>query len=170
MEGMRRFHPGALCFVLALCGCSSSNSGPICVGDSRASSGCDTKEVPLDPCNFMPSATSMDVAVYDGQCPTDPVLAAGDLSQAVQKQTVPPDQHFAPQKGLDRKSYGFALLLRDMNCHVIGFGCTEANLQNIREVRVAIRNWAAPDMNNLCVAATGGQCAAPATCNAGVCQ
>lgn len=172
MMRMHRFHLGLLGITLALCGCSgsSSSSGSACVGDSRASSGCDTKQVVLDPCNFIPSATSLDAAVFDGGCPPDATLAAGDLSQALQEQTVAPDKPLAPEKNLGSKKYGFVLLLRDQACHVIGFGCTEADLSTIREIRIAIRNWTAPNQTDLCTPATGGSCTAPATCNAGVCQ
>ncbi len=160
--------------VLALAGCTSATATSsrdgavgVCVEDSRKPAGCQTKWTLVDPCSLSPSAAVLQAAVFDGQCPPDAALSAGNLSLAIQQQSVAPDKPIVPEQGLDQKPYGFAFLLRDQDCHVIAWGCTTADLGAVTEIKTNVKNWSGQD---LCTAATGGGCTAPATCNVGVCQ
>jgi hypothetical protein len=172
---------GIVCFALALplfaaCGGREASPSPgdgglgVCVEDSRKPAGCQSKWTLVDPCNLAASAAVLEAAVFDKQCPPDSVLSAGDLSLAMQRQSVKPDQPIIPEQGLEQQPYGFAFLLRDVDCHVILWGCTEADLGAVTEIRTSVRNWSAPNPSDMCIPATGGGCTASATCNAGKCQ
>ncbi len=162
------------CMAVALSACSGTTVNPpgdggvgVCVEDSRKAAGCQTKWTLEDPCNLAPSATVVEAAVFDQQCPTQAALSAGNLSLALQRQSVAPDQPIVPEQGLDQQPYGFAFVLRDDTCRVMAWGCTDADLGAVTDIRTYVKNWSGQDV---CTAATGGGCTAPETCNAGVCQ
>jgi len=162
----------ALAFPLfAACGGTEPSPGDggvgVCVEDSRKPAGCQTKWTLEDPCNLASSAAVLEAAVFDKQCPTQAALSAGNLSLALQRQSAAPDQPIVPEQGLEQQPYGFAFLLRDADCHVIAWGCTDADLGAVTEIQTFLENWTGQDV---CTAATGGVCTAPATCNAGKCQ
>lgn len=176
---MRRGAVGLVLVVplFAACGGTTTTPSPggdgglgVCVEDSRKPAGCQTKWTLLDPCGLVPSAAVLEAGIFDQQCPPDSVLSAGDLSLATQRQSVLPDQPIVPEQDLEQQPYGFAFLLRDNDCHVIAWGCTDADLGAVTEIRTSVRNWSAATPTDMCIAATGGGCTAPATCNAGKCQ
>jgi hypothetical protein len=132
----------------------------------------------LDPCapdnSFKEAANYTEITVFKKGCPSDADLAAGltlgntDYPPAFDG--VAPKGEALPGVGdLDKGKYGFAAILRDANCGVIGFGCTEADLKSIREVRIAVRAWTQPDQNKLCEPLKGNGCAAGRICDNGSC-
>lgn len=173
---MRRDALVLACIALALVGCSSttvtdSDGGVgVCVEDARKAAGCQTKWAMLDSCHLASSAAVLQAAVFEDQCPSDAKLASGDVSLAIQTQSVAPDAPIVPERGLTQKQYGFAFLLRDKDCHVIAWGCTQADLRFVTEIKTGVGNWLAQTQSGTCTPATGGGCAAPATCSAGVCR
>lgn len=131
------------------------------------------KIVLLDPCadegkSFREAAEYVEFVVYKDSCPTDPDLAAGKTGGSVYKGSAPADKNLPEVGPLEKGKYGFAALLRNENCGIIGFGCTEADMESIREVRIAVRAWTSP--NALCTPLTGGGCEPPLSCVAGRCQ
>ncbi len=130
------------------------------------------KIVILDPCadeskSFRDAAAYTEFVVYDSRCPPDSTLAAGSTKGSAYKSTVPADENLPDVGDLSKGKYGFAVLMRDSNCGVIGFGCTEADMDSIREVRVAVRAWTTPD--SLCAPLSGPGCDADLTCSEGRC-
>jgi hypothetical protein len=93
--------------------------------------------------------------VFAGGCPDDVTLASGDTSGAVATQTADPATPFEAVQNLSATTYGFAFLARTPSCTVVAFGCTEADLTTIVEVRTAIRNWTGADT---CAPGTIGGC------------
>lgn len=162
-----------LCVIVALPACSTTPNPPgdggvgVCVEDSRKPAGCQTSWEFVDSCGLAKSAASLQVVVFDKQCPPKAALIAGNTSLALQSQSVAPDQPFLPEQGLEQQPYGFAFLLRDSACHVMAWGCTTADLGAVTDIRTGVQNW---EGQALCTAATSGGCTAPATCNAGVCK
>lgn len=138
------------------------------------------KLVLLDPCksegktSFKDAANYTEITVFKNGCPPDSDLAAG---LTLGNTDFPPAFDGVAAKGeslpsvgdLDKGKYGFAAVMRDANCGVIGFGCTSADLENIREVRVAVRAWAQPDKNKYCDPLDGKGCPAGRICTAGRC-
>ncbi len=128
----------------------------------------------LDPCaaqgkSFKDTANYTEIAVFKGGCPEDSALADGDTSKAVFSGVAEKGAPLPSVGDLDKAKYGFAAIMRDATCGVIGFGCTEADLSNIREVRVAVRAWSQPDRNKTCEPLTGKGCPAPLACDQGRC-
>ena len=132
----------------------------------------------LDPCapdnSFKEAANYTEITVFKKGCPSDADLAAG---LTLGNKDFPPAFDGVAAKGealptvgdLDKGKYGFAAVMRDANCGVIGFGCTEADLKSIREVRIAVRAWTQPDQSMLCKPLEGHGCAAGRTCDNGSC-
>lgn len=137
----------------------------------------EVKIVLLDPCadsgqSFREAASYAEFVVYKNRCPTDETLAAGKTDGAVYKSTVAADGKLPEVGDLGKGKYGFAALMRDENCSVIGFGCTEADMDTIREVRAAVRAWTNPCTDSqcdLCTPLSGPGCDPPKTCSAGRC-
>ncbi len=156
---------------LLAAGCSSDKDsgtgGGLCVNDSREPASCTAQWVLLDPCDVVAQGAYVEAAVFDGACPDDATLSQGDTSAALERQYVIPSLAFQPVDGLAAKSYGFALLVRDDQCRVQVWGCTEADLANIKEIRTAVRAWSEQDQ---CTPAPAGACPAASTCAGGLCS
>lgn len=125
----------------------------------------------LDPCaesgtSFRDAAAYTEILVVENGCPEDPDLAAGAVESAVFQGVAEADKGLPKIGALEKGKYGFVALLKDANCGVIGFGCTAADLENIREVRIAVRAWTQADT---CQPLTGGSCPLPLSCDEGRC-
>ena len=123
----------------------------------------------LDPCaeegtSFREAAAWTEIAVVRNGCPADEDLALGDVQGAVFRGTRAADGSLPEVGDLEKGKYGFVALLKDDNCGVIGFGCTAADLESIREVRIAVRAWTNPP-NQTCTPLTGGACPAGLVCD-----
>lgn len=126
----------------------------------------------LDPCkdeggtSFREASVYTEILVVKNGCPSDADLAAGKVEN-VEFQGIAESTGKLPSVGdLAKGKYGFVVLVKDANCGVVGFGCTAADLENIREVRIAVRAWTSA---NTCQPLTGGKCPAPKTCEEGRC-
>jgi hypothetical protein len=163
----------ALLIALTPLACGSDPAGKssgalgVCVEDPRSTAGCQTSWTLVDDCSLAASAASLEVAVFADQCPNDAALSAGDTSAALRRVSGAPTDAFAPVGNLELVPYGFAFLLRDQACHVIAWGCTEADLAGTTQILTSVKNWGAADE---CAAASTGACAATETCASGVCQ
>ncbi len=145
----------------------------------------------LDDCasqnkSFKEAATYTEITVFKKGCPQDADLALGlttlgntDLAAHPEmKDFLPAAFDGVAAKGdslpsvsdLDKKKYGFAAVMRDANCGVIGFGCTEADLKSIREVRVSVRAWSQTDSSKVCDPLKGAGCTTGRTCDQGRCK
>ncbi len=143
---------------------------PSCGGDEAV------QIVIVDPCCeeggdagslcFRPRADYAELAVFEGGCPTDEALTLGETQGAKERQLVRAGASPKAIGELARKKYGFAVVLRDQECRVMAFGCTAANLDSIREVRVAVLAWGS---DAACSSLEGGGCEAPEACSAGRC-
>lgn len=126
------------------------------------------KLVFLDPCGtFRSSAAFTELAVFNNSCPSQQDLVAGKTSGAVFDAVRPADATLPAVGNLKENKYGFAVVLRDASCGVIGFGCTEADLHTIREVRIQVEAWGT---SSVCTPLKGAGCPAPTSCVAGRCE
>lgn len=126
----------------------------------------------LDPCaargySFRSSAAYAELAVFKNGCPEQQTLVDGDTSGAVFDTVSPADGDLPAVGDLKKGKYGFAVVMRDANCGVTGFGCTEADLNTIRQVRIQVQAWGSSDV---CSPLKGVGCQAPATCVEGRCE
>lgn len=124
--------------------------------------------------SFREGGAYTEFVVFRNGCPPDAQLAAGDTQGAVFKRTVAADAGLPTVGDLDKIKYGFAALVRNQSCGVVGFGCTEANMDNVRTVRIAVCDWSAETADGKptcgCQLLSGAGCPAPLTCNKGRCE
>jgi hypothetical protein len=133
----------------------------------------------LDPCkaegtSFRAAAEYVEFAVFPSKCPDDTLLAAGLTDSARTRKVVKASAGLPEVGDLPKEKFGFAAILRDENCGVIGFGCTNADLENTKKIIVAVRAWATPggknDPSAYCTPLTGGGCPPSRVCSAGNCK
>lgn len=133
----------------------------------------------LDPCksegtSFREEAAYVEFAVFPGKCPDDTILAAGLTSSARVRKVVKAKSALPEVGDLPKEKFGFAAILRDEECGVIGFGCTNADLENTKKIIVAVRAWATPagknDPSAYCTPLTGGGCGPGLSCVSGNCK
>ncbi len=133
----------------------------------------------LDPCksegtSFRTTADYVEFAVFPEKCPADTTLAAGLTSTARYRKVVKASGALPDVGDLPKEKFGFAAILRDENCGVIGFGCTNADLDNTKKIIIAVRAWATPagknDPSAFCTPLTGGGCGPGLTCVSGNCK
>ncbi len=106
----------------------------------------------------------VEVDVFDGGCPSSEVLTSGKAAASARysERRKYPDQ--LPAIGeLDTKTYGFAALLKDKDCGIVGVGCTNANLEHIRNVTVVVGGVMSGDT-------LAPQAACPGQCSEGACS
>lgn len=102
--------------------------------------------------------------VFDGGCPSTSVLTSGKAADgAVYSERRKYPDTLPPIGELDTKSYGFAALLKDSDCGIIGVGCTNADLAHIRSVTVVVGGV-------LSDGALAPQAACPGQCSNGACS
>jgi hypothetical protein len=148
-------------------GGTSGATGTFCAHDSRAPAGCALEWELVDPCPLLPGADSYEVVVFPGGCPDDQRLSSGDTSGATARQFLAPGEPFAPISGLEAKQYGFAVVAREWDCHVVGWGCTEAAPGRTGTMITSLRNWTASDQ---CRAGSSGLCPPGEICGIGRCE
>jgi hypothetical protein len=133
----------------------------------------------LDPCksegaSFRAAADYVEFAVFPSKCPDDTLLAAGLTNSARYRKVVKSSSGLPEVGDLPKEKFGFAAVLRDENCGVIGFGCTNADLENTKKIIVAVRAWATPagknDPSAYCTPLTGGGCPPSKVCSNGNCK
>lgn len=104
------------------------------------------------------SASFVEVAVFEGSCPSDDTLANGDVSTAVFRQSVPVNAELPELGDFKQQGWGFAAFLRGDDCNVVGYGCTNADLSRVRNISIRID----PGYGK-------GACGAGASCVGGSC-
>jgi hypothetical protein len=133
----------------------------------------------LDACasqgkGFKDQAAYVQFAVYPDGCPSPDVLVAGDTSSARFTATVKSSANLPDVGDLPKSSFGFAVILRDTKCTVIGYGCTKADLSSISGIRIAACDWQddsdPADPKCSCTPLKGGGCIPPQQCNSGKCS
>lgn len=133
----------------------------------------------LDACagngtSFREAADFVQFAVFPNACPGDDKLAAGDTRDANKTWTVAADSALPDVGELPQSTFGFAVILRDKNCTVLGYGCTEADLESISGVKIAACDWSNRDdpkeAKCNCQLLKGGGCFPPTTCETGACK
>ncbi len=132
-----------------------------------------------DPCveinntAFRESGSYTEFVVFRNGCPADEDLKAGRTDGAVYRRIVPIDSKLPDVGDLDKVKYGFAALVRNDSCGVVGFGCTAANLEDVREVRIAVCDWSAQTAEGAptcaCNLLNGPGCESPKICEKGSC-
>ena len=101
--------------------------------------------------------------VFEGGCPSPAVLTSGKAAEgAIYSERRAYPEELPPVGELDAKTYGFAAILKDQDCGIIGVGCTNANLERIRSVTVVVGGVLNGDM-------LAPQAACPGMCNSGAC-
>jgi hypothetical protein len=138
----------------------------VCVEDSRAPAGCEISWRISDPCSMLSEGSWLEGALFIAGCPGNSGLASGYPAGDLLNQVVASNAALAAYRGLEQAEYGFGVMLRDQNCTVIGYGCSDANLAQVSVIQTAIRNWGAVDVCSL----GSGLCAAGTACNAGRCE
>lgn len=143
-----------------------------CIGSAPAE-GTDCARAPCDGGrSFREAAAYAEVAVFNGGCPPDDDLIAGDTSKATYHAVVEASAPLPQIGDLSKDVYGFAVLLRDSDCGVLAMGCTSADLTNVRRINVSVRAWSttAHPHGNVCQPyAPQPGCADPLVCEAGRC-
>jgi len=137
----------------------------------------------LDACSgsgksFREAADFVQFAVFPNSCPCDDVLAAGDVRTANETWSVAADKGLPDVGDLPQSKFGFAVILRDKDCTVLGYGCTEADLESISGVKIAACDWSQRDRSKChdpaaqcnCQTLKGGGCFPPTTCQTGACK
>jgi hypothetical protein len=136
----------------------------------------------LDTCKtFKGTAKYVQFAVFPNACPDNEHLAAGDTTGARLTETVPATGQLPEIGDLPKSKFGLAVFLRDDECTVTAYGCTEADLDSISGVRIAVCDWTGTDCTDekgnpvdppccLCNPLKGGGCLPPAQCSKGVCK
>lgn len=111
-----------------------------------------------------PEAGWVEFDVIGGGCPAEDALKSGAISGAPSFVVGATDA--IPGVGdLPSGTYGFAVLVKDQSCAIMGYGCTEVDLASKRAVTINVQPNA--DANHQ-LAPIGG-CMAPAACVAGTC-
>jgi hypothetical protein len=133
----------------------------------------------LDACSgngtsFREAADFVQFAVFPNACPSDDKLSAGDTRDAKETWTVSADGSLPEVGDLPQSKFGFAVILRDQDCTVLGYGCTVADLESISGVKIAACDWSNRDDPNEakcnCQLLKGGGCFPPTTCQTGSCK
>lgn len=132
----------------------------------------------LDACaasgtSFREAADFVQFAVFPNECPKDELLAAGDTRTAKQTWTVAADSNLPDVGDLPQSKFGFAVILRDKECTVLGYGCTVADLESIAGVKIAACDWSnheAEEARCNCQLLKGGGCFPPTVCQEGACK
>jgi len=107
---------------------------------------------------YFSKASFMQPAIYEGSCPSAEALESGSLSGCAQVRSRPFESIDAVQEGdvaaigvvLGKKTYGFAGFLRDKQCGVMGYGCTNADMAQHKLITISI--------NTKVDASTEGKC------------
>jgi len=113
-----------------------------------------------DPLDLRETAKYAQLVVFDGGCPDKAKLAEGDVSGNRWMQSVEMGGNFNEIGTLEKGPFGFAAVLRDDRCGVLGFGCTPVDLSHHRHVTVAVNELVSPPR---------GACDADETCANSVC-
>lgn len=100
-----------------------------------------------------------ELSVFQGGCPSDAQLSVGATSGAVFTAVADASQGLPSVGDLGKEPFGFAALLRDEKCQVVGYGCTNADLSAVRTITIEVDPTP-----------PAGACVAPASCVAGQCQ
>jgi hypothetical protein len=147
--------------ALTLLQCGGKKSTDITIND--AVSDTDGNVLHL---HTLPQAAWVELDVFPNACPSDDVLATGAAPGASQSFVVPTGQGLPAVGDLSSGSYGFAVLVRDASCGVIGFGCKTADVSSSRSVSITVHPQAGATLTDF---KPMGACMAPLTCSAGVC-
>lgn len=94
--------------------------------------------VVYDPTDLRWAAQYAQLAVFPEACPSDYLIATGQISGAIVVQTIAADGEFAEVGELKKGKYGFVALLRASDCSVIGAGCTPVDLDKHRHITVQL--------------------------------
>ncbi|HEU4404924.1 MAG TPA: hypothetical protein VFS43_06490 [Polyangiaceae bacterium] len=112
-----------------------------------------------DPQGLRAGATYAEFLMFDGGCPSQDDLIAGDYPEPLVDQRLDVEDEFGALGTLDAKRYGFAAVLRTDDCGVLGAGCSEADLsERIDSVLIPLRD----------VFPRQGAC--PGECSEGLCE
>ncbi len=123
--------------------------------------------------SFQAAAQFVQMAVFPAGCPSHDELAAGDTRNARITWTAPIGGRLPPVGDLPQSKFGFAAILRNVDCAVVGYGCTTADLEDIGVVNVVVCDWSnreTPAPRCGCSLLKGGGCFPPTTCQAGSCR
>ncbi len=146
---------------LATAGCGAADD--ICVGGD----GCEVKLTLVDKCNFRTQSEYFELAVFTNGCPSEDNQKNGFVLAAEQRQTVLASSSPSAVRGLAEQRYGFMGLYRDQDCRVVAWGCVEADLAEVGELRLAMLNWSNA---SLCTPAANASCNTGESCVTGRCQ
>lgn len=140
--------------------CHLRSDDTACGGEGA--SGPTTDERELCGASFCSNAAEwVQLAIFRGPCPSDQVLAVGNVRSAESVYSVLVGSDLPAPGDLPTDDFSFVALLRAKNCAVLGYGCTPASLTKVRSINIEIDPaWGqgacvAPDQ---CVE---GQCAPP---------
>lgn len=113
-----------------------------------------------DPLELRDGATFAQLVIFDGGCPDKADLAEGKIEGYRWMQSIDADGGFNEIGSLEKAEFGFAALLRNDRCGVMGFGCTPVNLEHHRHITIELNERVDPPL---------GACGAGETCSNSLC-
>lgn len=121
-----------------------------------------------DPNDLRVGAQWVEFDVFEGECPDKFALAGDDYPRPLRIQIVDDleGEVLEAVGKLAAKSYGFAVLLRDPDCGIIGYGCATADLTTVREITLRINPAYTTEEGD---PQPRGVCVAPEVCAVGRC-
>lgn len=134
-------------------GCSddSVTNGETVLGDAASEPLCDKTITIEDPNDLRSKGPYLLVGVFEYYCPSDTNLALGDLGGAIVYDYFPPSAACS----YPATPHAIAVLVRDANCGVIGYGCTPADFSIQGDIAIELKPAPQP-YQGLCQA--GEQC------------
>lgn len=114
----------------------------------------------------LPQAAWVELDVFPDGCPSDDQLAAGNTAGVSQSFVVPTGQGLPAVGDLSSGTFGFAVLVKDATCGVIGFGCKSADVSSARSVSITVHPQTGATLTDF---KPMGACVAPLSCSTGVC-
>ncbi|MBI5538205.1 MAG: hypothetical protein HY898_36120 [Deltaproteobacteria bacterium] len=153
----------ALAAGAACLGCSDgTESGDTQLGDAALN---DTSSEPLcdksisieDPDKLQSQGPYLLVGFFEYYCPSEPTLAAGDLSGGIVYNYFPPSAACS----YPATPHAIAVLVRDADCSVLAYGCTAADFAKSGDIAIELKAATQPYQ---------GQCKAGAQCTKGDCK
>ncbi len=157
---------GAVALTLAgsvlTVGCGANDTAQ-CVGGRD----CAIALTIVDYCGYRNSSDYFELAVFEGGCPSDADQANGLTSSAIDRKVVGATDAVPSTRELEPKPHGLIGVFRNADCQVQAWGCVEADISRVTEIRLAVLNW---EDATRCVPARNLSCRPGEGCFSGICQ
>lgn len=91
-----------------------------------------------DPCDLRSQAVFAELDLFEGLCPPPDDAVADTFLPEKQFFLDDPEDDFPKVGDVAKKKWGFAVVLRNATCNVIGYGCTVIDLNDDGDIDIAI--------------------------------